>query len=398
MKIINKIKQLTAILSVAICIMIFNGCKKADLKPAAVNNNIDLAAERAKVAKLMEKEGGIPQVFTRQQTATTFWGDMNGKPVTKEQMQNNFTSQCNFDLPSFCNLVQYARVYRCANGSLAAGYFLQFEFEISWNNNIVKLGYGGNTTVGSANIVDAGGVTVQSLSFDYTNSDVQIVEIGPDPNPSFPNNYIFRVKFVTTDFNTHLVPEAYINTSGYSVNFSASFATNCKVGGNPYSLWTVPVTSYGFTGASGNDPCKRNDKAWVTTGPSAGGSMLVAGYNAGGFASCGFGSTFIATDLQEVQYNIDGGTWTNMDNYTATGLGIANSAYVRAGDFCRVTGLPSGSHLVGLRYRNFKYNTTPPSNWPFPTGSNTLCRSYANTSLPSGQQDYSTWAYTYWPY
>jgi len=398
MKKIKSIKQLIPLLILLLTITILDSCKKADMKLDTPNQNINIETERAKAAKLIEKEGGIPQVFTRKQPVTTFWGDQSGNKLTKEQMQNNFTSQCNFDLPAYAELVQYARVYRCATSGNLAGYFLQFEFEVSWNNNIVKLGSGGNRTSGFADIIDPGGVTIQSLSFDNTNSDVQIVEIGPDPNPSFPNNYIFRVKFVTTDFNTHWVDETYINTSGYSVNFSAMFVSDCKVGGAPYSLWTVPVTTYGFTGASGNDPCKRNDKAWVTTGPSGGGTMIIAGYTAGGFATCSFGGSFVATDLQQVQYDVDGTGWVSMDNYTATGLGIANSAYIRGGDFCQTGTLPSGTnHLVTVRYRNWKYGgTTTP--WNIPSLGAGDCRSPVNTSLPSGYQDYSTWAYQYWPY
>jgi len=402
MKKLNSISKITVIIAVIAFILILDGCKKTDLKPDTTTGNINIAAEKAKVAALIAKEGGIPQIFTRNQPTQTYWADQNGKPVTKEQMQNNnFTSQCNYDLPAYCNLVQYARVYRCASGSLsAAGYFLQFEFEMSWNNNVKHLDYGGgNRTTGFADIVDAGGVTVQSLSFDNTNSDVQIVEIGPDPNPSFPNNYIFRVKFVTTDFTTHLVPESYINTSGYSVNFSAMFVTDCKTGGSPYSLWTNPVTSYGFTGASGNDPCKRNDKAWVTTAPSSGGTMIVVGYNGSFTFTCGYGGSFVAPDLQEVQYNIDGGTWLNMDNYTANSTWpIFGSAFMRGSDFSITATLPTGSHLLGLRYRNWKYIGS--SAWNIPNSTND-CTSPMNTSLPTtpvNQQEYSTWAYSYWPY
>ncbi len=398
MKTIISIKNVTAVIAVAAFILFLNGCKKTDIndKTTSTLDEKIMSNIKANVAQQMAKEGGIPQIFTRKQPVTTYWADQFGKPVTKEQMQNNFVSQCNYDLPAYCDLVQYARVYRCASTVYgAAGYFLQFEFEISWNNNIVKLGTGGNRTSGFADIIDAGGVTVQSLAFDDTNSDVQIVEIGQDPNPSYPNNYIFRVKFVTTDFNTHLVPELYINSGNHAVNFSAMFVTNCKSGGSPYSLRTLPVTTYGFTGASGNDPCKRNDKAWVTTGPSSGGTMIVTGYNPGA-VTCGYGGSFVAPDLQEVQYKIDAGSWQNVVNSTATGLGIANSAFLRGGDFANVTGFPSGTpHMVIVRYRNWKYISTTP--WNIPNISND-CRSYANTSLPSSYQDYSTWAYQYWPY
>ena len=406
MKTLTSHKYITAIIAIAVFALIFNGCKKADLKAPTTNNDngMSIAQIKENVAKQMAKEGGIPQIFTRNQKTTTKWVDQFRNPVTKEQMlANNFTSQCNYDLPALCNLVQYARVYRCASNTLgAAGYFLQFEYELSWNNNVVKT-FAGNYTAGYADIVDnASGSIVQSLTMDATNSDVQIVEIGPDPNPSFPNNYIFRVKFVTTDFNTHLVPESYINSGNYAVNFSALFVTDCKTGGSPYSLWSVPVTSYGFTGASGNDPCKRNDKAWVATAPAASSIMYVTGYSAGGTLTCGFSGSFVATDLQEVQYNVDGGAWTNMDNYTATSTWqIYGSAFIRGSDFGRTVTLPSGTnHLVGLRYRNWKYINTSP--WNIPTLAAGDCQSPRNLSLPTftlpSQQEYSTWAYQYWPY
>ncbi len=399
---INSIKKIALLIIISGFILVLNSCKKDDLKAPTptTDDEMSIAQIKENVAKQIAREGGIPQIFTRNQKVSTQWVDQFRNPVTKEQMlANNFTSQCNYDLPAFCNLVQYSRVYRCASGTLgAAGYFLQFEYELSWNNNVVKT-FAANYTTGFADIVDnASGSIVQSLTLNSTNSDVQIVEIGPDPNTSFPNNYIFRVKFVTTDFITHLVPESYINSGNYAVKFSALFVTDCKTGGAPYSLWTFPVTAYGFTGSSGNDPCKRNDKAWVPSGPAASSIWYATGYSAGGLATCSFSGSFVATDLQQVQYNIDGGTWTNMDNYTATGLGIANTAFVRGSDFCRTATLPSGSHLVGIRYRNWKYINTSP--WNIPNTTND-CRSYANTSLPTtpvDQQEYSTWAYQYWPY
>ncbi len=397
---INSIKKIALLIIISGFILVLNSCKKADLKAPTPNTDDEMSIAQIKenVAKQMKAEGGIPQIFVRNQKVTTQWVDQNRNTVTKEQMlANNFTSQCNYDLPAFCNLVQYSRVYRCASGALgAAGYFLQFEYELSWNNNVVKT-FAANYTAGFAEIVDnASGSIVQSLTLNSTNSDVQIVEIGPDPNPSFPNNYIFRVKFVTTDFTTHLVQESYINSGNYAVNFSALFVTDCKTGGAPYSLWTAPVTSYGFTGASGNDPCKRNDKVWGGTGPAASSTWSVTGYSAGSTITCSFGGSFVATDLQEVQYKVDGGLWTNMDNYTATSLPILNSAFVRGSDFCRTATLPSGTgHLIGLRYRNWKYGSTSPWQIPSLPGD---CRSYTNPSLPTSQQDYSTWAYQYWPY
>jgi len=388
MKTLTSHKYITAIIAIAVFALVFNGCKKADLKAPTTNNDngMSIAQIKENVAKQIAKEGGIPQIFTRKQAATTMWVDQNRKPVTRNQMQNNnFSSQCNYDLPAFCNLVQYARVYACADGTHSSGYYLQFEFELSWNNNVIPYNAGlGQRTAGFVDIVDGSSNIVQSLTFDNTNSDVQIVEIGSDPNIS--GNYIFRVKFVTTQFNTHVVSDTYINSGSYDVKFSALFVSDCATGGDPYSLWTNPVTSYGFTGASGDDPCERNDKAWVTTGPSSGGTMIVAGYNGGLTFTCGYGGSFVAPDLQQVQYNIDGGGWTDMDNYTAnSGWQIFGSAFMRGSDFSVTGTLPTGSHLLGLRYRNWKYIGSSPMNTSLPT-------------TPVDQQFYSTWAYSYWPY
>jgi len=401
MKTLTSHKYITAIIAIAVFALVFNGCKKADLKAPTTNNDngMSIAQIKENVAKQIAKEGGIPQIFTRKQAATTMWVDQNRKPVTRNQMQNNnFSSQCNYDLPAFCNLVQYARVYACADGTHSSGYYLQFEFELSWNNNVIPYNAGlGQRTAGFVDIVDGSSNIVQSLTFDNTNSDVQIVEIGSDPNIS--GNYIFRVKFVTTQFNTHVVSDTYINSGSYDVKFSALFVSDCATGGDPYSLWTNPVTSYGFTGASGDDPCERNDKAWVTTGPSSGGTMIVAGYNGGLTFTCGYGGSFVAPDLQQVQYNIDGGGWTDMDNYTAnSGWQIFGSAFMRGSDFSVTGTLPTGSHLLGLRYRNWKYIGSSP--WNIPNTTND-CTSPMNTSLPTtpvDQQFYSTWAYSYWPY
>lgn len=122
--------------------------------------------------------------------------------------------------------------------------------------------------------------------------------------------------------------------------------------------------------------------------------MYATGYDPG-FVTCGYGGSFVAPDLQEIQYNVDGGTWFDMDNYTATSLPILNSPFVRSTDVSRTSALPSGNHLIGVRYRNWLYIGTSP--WNIPSTSNGDCRSPANTSLPSGQQAYSTWAYHYWP-
>ena len=48
-----------------------------------------------------------------------------------------------------------------------------------------------------------------------------------------------------------------------------------------------------------------------------------------------------------------------------------------------------------IRFRNWKYDTYP-STLTIPTDPPD-CHSAGNPSLPSGQQNYATWAYEYWP-
>jgi hypothetical protein len=397
MKTIASLKIIISLIAFVAFVLVLNSCKKTDFKNNTRIGEKSLDMIRANVAKQMEHEGGIPQIFVRNQKVTTQWVDRFHNPVTNEQLQkNSFTSQCNYDLPAYCNLVQYARVYRCGSNSGSAGYFLQFEYEISWNNNIIKDDGNSNLTSGYINIVDGSSNIVQSLTLDYTNSDVQIVEIGPDPNPYFPNNYIFRVKFVTTDLSAHLVSDTYINSGSYAVKISAMFVSDCSSGGDPYSLWLVPVTAYGFTGASGDDPCDRHDKAWVDPAGPSSNILYASGYNSGINSSCGFGGSFTATDLQEIQYNVDGGTWTNMDNYIATSLPIYGSPFVRAADASRTGTLPSGDHLIGVRYRNWKYVLTNPSGWPIPDFNDDCFSPGDNPSNNTSSDPYSTYAYSYW--
>lgn len=144
--------------------LVLNGCKKIDISPNHVIIADDaqaIAKIKENVAKQMEIEGGIPQIFVRNEKVMTQWKDKLGNPVTKEQMQsNNITSVCNYDFPAYCNLIQYTRVFRCAGSGLGGpGYFLQFEYEISWNNNIVNAG-----TSGAIEIYDSSNNYVSAIT------------------------------------------------------------------------------------------------------------------------------------------------------------------------------------------------------------------------------------------
>ena len=394
-------------MTVTAIILVLNSCKKADInRSLTANDATEISKIKQNVMRQMEKEGGIPQVFNVRQKVETRWVDKNQNFVTKEQMQkNSFTSACNYDLPTYCFLLQYSRVYRCASSTLGGpGYFIQFDYELSWNSNIVSTDPYSNNTTGYVQIVsDATSNVVQTIDLDKNNSDVHITEVGPDPNTA--GNYIFRVSFISTDYNSTIIQAGYINGDiggTYTVKIGAQFVTDCNSGGDPYNLWIVPVTAFGFTGDSGNDPCKRNEKAWPDF--SAGGSyssrIAIAGYNATALTTCGYGNPFNEPDLQEVQYSTDGGaSWYDFANdITANNtLGIYNTAFIRKDDIARSATFSSGTYDIIIRYRNWKYNGSP-SGWPQPAYANSDCSSPGDnpTNNPSSTP-WTTYAYAYYP-
>ena len=409
MKILTSLKQITAFIAIAFIALVFNGCKKADLKAEtqiSTDNVIAIAKIKEDVARQMKVEGGIPQIFTTKKAATTMWVDKDGKPVTVQQMQaNNFVSACNYDLPEYCNLVQYSRVFQCAGSGLGGpGYLLQFEYEISQNNNIIAAAKGGQTT-GYATIVEDGtGTIAQTVSLDINGTEVHITDIGMSSNPSFPNNHIFRVKFTTVDYVNDLVPTYYLNGNivTYTTKVGATFVTDCISGGGPYALLVLPISTFGFTGNLGNDPCERNEKAWYGVGGSGSytNRISITGYEAISL-SCGYGSPFIRPDLQEVEYSLNGGaSWNPFINDITAGstLGIYATSFIRKDDIARSAVLTTGTYDVVLRYKNWKYiNTTPTTNWPQPTAAND-CFSIgdpASQSTTPPTTNFSNFAYEY---
>lgn len=406
------IKNLTKLIFTITMLMIISySCKKSDLKPDKVSDEDAMIIKKAKqeIAEKIKTEG-TQQVFPRKQKVETKWVDRNMKPVTKEQMQNgNFTSACNYDLPDYCNLIQYSRIFHCGNSSSGGSFYtLQFEYELSWNDNIIT-DLSGNSTAGFIEIYeDATNNLVQSISLDAPGSDVKIQLVGPDPNHT--GYYIWRVKFVTGDYSSDKVPASYINGDAvygtYTVKLSANFVTDCKTS---YSLWLLPVTLYGFTGDSGFDPCKRNDEVGLlwNLGGSYTNRLVVYGFDPVVSAPCdGYSGSTIKPDLSQVQYSIDGGaSWTYFKNdITANNsLGIYNyqpdnTCFIRQDDFARSEPLTQGvTYDVILRFRNWKYSGSIPPTWTIPTPS-TACFSIGDpNSQSTNNPNESNYAYKYIP-
>ncbi len=393
MKTLTSLKYITAIIAIIIIAVIFNGCKKADLQPEPTYDNNTISKVKANVANQIKEAGGIPIIFNVNKPVTTYWADKDGKEVTKDKLDlNNFTSTCDADYPAYTNLVQYTRTYRCLNSP--EGYEIQFEYELSWNKNVLN-----KSTLGFIEIVNnSTGVTeaTYTISGKY---DVIVTDKGPDSNPSFPNNEIFSVSF-----RSAAIPRDYINgdifANTYTVKVSATFGTDCSYS---YSLYSLPVGLFGFTTNTGLAPCDRNEKAWFQNSSLFNNKKIgVSGYDPV-FSCSNYGGSFVRTDLQEVGYWIIGlsTTWQKFSNATIpTSNNILANGFLQQTDFAEspvITVTTPTTYTVILRYRNWKYNGTPPSPLVVPILS-TACRYMGIPyTIPNNpvEEDYASYSYEY---
>jgi hypothetical protein len=404
MKKLTKLRFVAALLVVTGIIFILNGCKKADLESHTLSTDdaTAIAKMKANIAGEIEKLGGIPQIFTRNQKVTTQWVDKNRNPVNPKQLQgNNFTSACDYDYPTYTSLVQYSRVYRCESSTNGGpGYALQFEYNLTWNTNIVHVNpYSLAETTGYIEVYDPSYNLVQIITLNTANSEVYITETGAAGG----GYYNFKVKFITTDFVNDLLPAYIINGDfgTYTIKLGATLVTDCQSGGEAYALYILPVATHGFTDASGYNPCERNEKAFLSWG--MGGSftnrLVAIGYDPLSL-SCGYGGSFVRPDLQQVQYSIDNGaTWVDFTNdITASGLPIGSTNYIRKDDFARSPTLSANTNYdVIIRYRNWKYVLTNPSGWPVPDFNDDCFSSGDNPGSNTSSSLYSTYAYEFFP-
>ena len=401
MKTLTSLKYITAIIAIAVFAVIFNGCKKADLKADTnTTGQSDLERAKANTKKRIEEMGGVPQVFTVHKKMITTWADKNGVPMDPKVTINS-AGCTNYDLPTSTDLVQYQRIYNCNE----PGYFIQFEYNVSWSKAVVATNAASISTEGFIWIQDD---ATGSLNYYYTasGSDVTITDLGLiDPN--FPSNHVYNVKFNygKANHSGNAIPTGQINgdiNGTYTVKIGATFASDCP---DSYGLYILPAHYFGFTSATGENPCNRNDYP-IFQDPSIFGlhnKIGIAGYDPL-FICSQFGGSFIRTDLQQVEYSVNGGAnfvpFPHVLGGGSTTNPILPDGYLRYLDFAESdsTVLGPGTYDVILRFRNWKYNSVPsPLTIPTETTGlpNTACKSAGND--PTTPSSYSTWAYEYWP-
>jgi hypothetical protein len=393
MKIIfNKI-TLTVFCMITVAVFTFIGCKKTAIDAVATPEELKgyEADIKAQIAKLPEREKLPTQVFNENIPVTTFLADENNNPLPAGTSPNGTAAACNFTTPAYCNLIQYARAYDCNinnGGATDAGYYLQFTYKLSWDNAIYV-----NTSLGYLKIYDATTnalVVNQTIPYRY----IKVVDEGSDPIN--PGNNIYEVTFSCQA----VISTGIVNGgTAYNVFTSALFGTTCNNGTN-YLVGSAAVTSSGFTGASGNNPCKRNDKivfmGLASNGapnPSYRPSASTSIYPTTG--ACGYTGTFILPDVVEVGYSTNGGfSWntTNMTGYLGS-----NQNYLKYHDpngnggitYSSGAVLSSGTYNLVFRYRNWKYtNTANLNTYPIPIPTPPDCSNVGSALSPDGGYSY----------
>jgi hypothetical protein len=397
MKQIISFKFITAALTLIVLLVVFQGCKKID-------NNLqdkDTAQAtydriKASVQEQIAKRGGVAQVFPVHKKMITAWGDKNGNLIDPKLNPGSFGGCTNYDLPDYTDLIQYQRIYNCDE----PGYFMQFEFNVSWSHVIVN-NNGSALTSGSIRIYADYAPYSQVFSADLSGSDATITDLGVDPNNSL--NHIYNVKF-DYSFASYgggspslAIPRAYLDgdlSGTYTVRLGASFASSCP---DFYSIFTVPASAYGFTGNTAVSPCDRNDQPGFVY-PSAFGLGVhkIGVSNQDPMNICG---AFTEPDLQEVQYSLNGGvTWNLFPNFISgypTSNPILQYGFIRYNDFAESVSIASGHYDVIIRFRNWKYSSIP-SPLTIPDPLNGDCQSPDNTNDPASPNGYSSWAYMYY--
>lgn len=402
MKIIfNKI-TLTVLCMVTVAVFTFIGCKKTAIDAVATPEELKgfEADIRAQIAKLPEREKMPTQIFDEKIPITTFLADENNNPLPAGSTPNGTAAPCNFTTPAYCNLVQYSRTYDCNvnnGGPTDAAFYLQFTYKLSWDNAIDI-----NTSQGYLKIYDAATnalVVNETIPYRY----IKVVNRGADP--SNPGNNIYEVTF-----SCQTVISTAIVTGGaaYNVFTSALFGTTCNNGTN-YLVGSAAVTSTGFTGASGNDPCKRNDKVVFMGLASSGTPNPTYAASAGSYVyattgACGYTSTFVLPDLIEMEYSLNGGQTFNPNMIGSQGstgkylrYHIPGSGGIVGTTFTSSPTLASGNYNLVFRYKNWKYGNPANINFiPFvqptlPSDCTNMGNQIANTPPPVS-------GYTYYYY
>ena len=343
-------------------IILINSCKKTGVNEPeqldAKANESFFAAIKADV----EKNGLVQRVEVNQKIKAVYT-DLNGNEVTPPNSQN-LTSTCGFSDPGIAELSYYEKKYQCN-----LGYYIKWYYNVSWNNNIVPTGPTGVKTRGTVRVALPGNAN----AYSNTTFDVEIIDFGPNPDQiTYPDENIYSVSFTTST----IIPESILNASGAILRLGAVFISDCPILEQSQILLSNAFGPYGIVPLN-SSPCQRVEAVFVDLpGPLNGPSgvyrrMRFAGFDPFSLCQYQYSCDPNYPDYQEVQYQVDGGTWLNAIN---PGIGgafawMTGTAFIlRTTTTCWSGPITPGVHTVQVRARNWKYNSCPT---PFSTVPNT---------------------------
>lgn len=324
-----------------------SSCNKEVTEFLAQPTGIDVDKAREYVRNQIDQTGGFVQTFEVNKRMPMAFIDMQGNRVYPPQLpgdtRKELLSGCTFEYPDYIELIAYSRYYTCG-----VGYKIQFNWIISWNNNVVIANpyntY--NKTTGTVRISIPG----NSTAFNHVTEDVQIWDLGTDPDNSANKRFLVEMT------STELIPWDFIDYPDATLRIGATFASDCTTM-EFYPLIPMEPGIFGFEAPLNSDPCTRNDKAWfVPPGAASGSQFGVWGYDP--LSSCPSYDAGYGPDFQMVDYSLDGGvTWEGFKNTTATSyVNILNDRFVRKFDLALSKPLPSGTYSVIIRYANIQAN------------------------------------------
>jgi len=356
-----KNKFLAVLIITTLSAMVLYSCKKTNdnLSDAAVASQEGLLSAKMKIGEYI-KANGLQQRVEVNQRLVPVWSDLQGNPIdiaAYRASHANFVSTCGGDDPDYVDNNYYSINYICGSG-----YQIAWGYTISWDNKVVNTNPTNslNVTKGQCKI----SVTGNANAFVNTTALAVITDLGADPNNA--NNNIYKVDFTSSAY----CPASVANNITAVLRINAHFASDCADLSEVSLTYAVPTA--GVMPSDAFFPCAHNDRIFYNAPGIATPNNKISAFGYDPLSTCSNTTDYTEAQrpsLQEVQYNVDGGTWTATTNKSCpTTFGYYNHSFVGQLDYAESAVLPSGSHTIRLRCRNWKYSSAQ-TNYPVPTTS-----------------------------
>ncbi len=339
----KKVKWFKLALSVLLTTVVINACRKNDIKLMESVQPVESAKSKVspELWELAQKRSQLEgKSFTVDvnKKLEAYYVDQNGNKINPSD-RTTFISACTGFTDAYPTLLSYTQDFDCY-----LGFKLTWKYQITTDNKIVATNTY-NTAIKSKGLIRVYNYGTTTPAYVQTTYTVTIVDLGSDPT------YGAGYESYSVLFVSDYIPQSYIdNANAYTLKIGASLAVDCPTSTPGFS---IAITDYGFPNYGSGLPCNRNDKVFINPGAGTAGAISVNGVDPVSY--CPSGYTY--PTWQEVQYQVDGGAWTNISNktspYTTAPSPIYHSQYLSRFDFADIPKLAVGTtHTYQFRYRN----------------------------------------------